>query len=72
MEESWDSFLSRVAMLLYLMKCFKFWIDLKLSDSCVRGRKFGVYETGRIERKGSMSHEAVVKLQNPRRMSLEV
>ena len=51
---------------------FKFWTDLNLSDSCVRGRKFGVWETGRIERKGSMSHEPVVKFQNPRRMSLEV
>ena len=35
---------------------------MKLSDSCVRGRKFGVWETGRTERKGSMNHEAVVKV----------
>ena len=50
----------------------KFWTDLNLSVSCMRGRKFGVWETGRIERKGSMSHEAMVKFLNPMRMSLEV
>ena len=49
-------------MLLYLMQCFKFWIDLKLPGSCVGKEIFGVCETGRIERKGPMSHEAVVKV----------
>ena len=37
----------------------------------MRGGKFNVWKNGRKERKGSMSHEAVVKLWNARRISLE-
>lgn len=45
-------------MLLFLRQCFSVWTDVKLSNSCMRRGTLDVWNTGRKDRKGLMSHEA--------------